>query len=382
MASVADPFRSTGVTMIDQVILKIASRCNLNCSYCYLYNHEDSSWRERPKFISDDVFDRTLEVIRDYCQRRTAHRVSLVFHGGEPTLVGAARLTAFSDRARSVMGSSLASITIQTNGTRLNDKMVDAIARSGINVGLSLDGPAHIHDATRVTHANRGSYAAAILGLEHLRRAGLEPVVLCVVNPNVSGKDVYRHFREIGLTCITFLLPDVSHDNKQSWYSSRSRTPVADYLIPVFDSWFDEDDPNVVVRPFTHLIAAMMGGETAGDLFGNPLQTYVIVETDGSIETLDALRVCSSGITRTKLNVLNHTFDDIEELNPLLHRMINIGFGLSATCQECNERAICGGGYLPHRYSRTREFDNPSVWCEDIKKLFRHIRSVAGLNAR
>jgi len=301
MAPISASCRSAGITMIDQIILKIASRCNLNCSYCYLYNHEDSSWRERPKFISDDVFDHTLEVIRAYCQRRVAHRISLVFHGGEPTLIGPARLTALSDRARSVLGSSLASIAIQTNGTRLNDKMVDAIARSGIDVGLSLDGPAHIHDATRVTHANRGSHAAAILGLQRLRRAGLEPVALCVVNPYVSGKDVYKHFREIGLTCITFLLPDVSHDNKQSLYSSESKTPVADYLIPVFDSWLDEDDPNVVVRPFTDLIAATMGGETGGDLFGNPLQTYVIVETDGSIETLDTLRVCSSGITRTKL---------------------------------------------------------------------------------
>lgn len=367
--------------MINQVILKIASRCNLNCSYCYLYNHEDVSWEERPKFISDEVFDRTLEVIRAYCRHRKAHQVALVFHGGEPALIGPTRLAALSDRARSVLGSSLASISMQTNGTLLNDKMVDAIARSGISVGLSLDGPVHIHDATRLTHANHGSYAAAILGLERLRRAHLEPVVLCVVNPYVSGIEVYRHFREIGLTHITFLLPDVSHDNKLYWYFSESKTPVADYLIPVFDGWLREDNPNVVVRPFTDLIATMMGGKTEGDLFGNPLQTYVIVETDGSIETLDALRVCFSGITTTKLNVLKHTFDEVEELNPLLHRMINVGFRLSATCEQCTERAICGGGYLPHRYSRTRDFDNPSVWCEDIKKMLQHIRLASGLNA-
>ena len=43
-------------------------------------------------------------------------------------------------------------------------------------------------------------------------------------------------------------------------------------------------------------------------------------------------------------------------------------------CQTCPERDTCGGGYLPHRYSRQRGFDNPSVWCADLLKLFGHIR--------
>ncbi|PWI54420.1 hypothetical protein B5K03_09550 [Rhizobium phaseoli] len=367
--------------MIHQVILKIASRCNLNCSYCYLYNHQDSSWKEQPKFISDEVFDRTLYVILDYCKRWTSHQVALVFHGGEPTLVGPERLASLSSRARLVLGSSLASITLQTNGTRLSEEMVAVIGQAGLNVGFSLDGPAHIHDAVRVTHANRGSYSAAIHGLERLRKAGIEPAVLCVVNPYVSGSEVYRHFRSIGLTNITFLLPDVSHDYKLSWYPSESRTPVADYLIPVFDSWLCEDNPDVVVRPFSELIASMMGGNGEGDIFGNPLQTYVMVETDGSIEALDTLRVCSSGITKTTLNVLEHTFDKIKDLNPMLHRMINVGFPLCVTCEKCHERAICGGGYLPHRYSLAQEFDNPSVWCDDIKLLLEHMRSAIGVMA-
>jgi uncharacterized protein len=368
--------------MIDQIILKIASRCNLNCSYCYLYSHEDSSWKERPKLISDRIFNRTLEAIQTYCEQHSPHKIAIVLHGGEPTLVGPARLSALCDRARSVLGPSLASITMQTNGTLLTDKMVDAIVRSGISVGISLDGPPHIHDAVRVTHAERGSHAAAVSGLARLRQANLDPVVLCVVNPSVSGTDVYQHFRDIALRQVTFLLPDVSHDNKRAWYSSASETPVADYLIPVFDSWLQEDNPDVIVRPFTDLIRAMMGGETGGDLFGNPLQTYVIIETDGSIETLDTLRVCAHGMTRTKLNVLHHSFDEIEELNPLLYRMMNVGFKPSNVCELCHERKLCGGGYLPHRYSRDREFDNPSVWCDDIKKLFCHIRSAIEVDAR
>jgi uncharacterized protein len=50
-------------------------------------------------------------------------------------------------------------------------------------------------------------------------------------------------------------------------------------------------------------------------------------------------------------------------------------------CNACHERAICGGGYLPHRYSRTNGFDNPSIWCQDLLKLFAHVRNYIDTKA-
>jgi uncharacterized protein len=101
---------------------------------------------------------------------------------------------------------------------------------------------------------------------------------------------------------------------------------------------------------------------------------YVVVETDGEIEALDALRVCQSGLPVSGLNVLRSDFDDLRLGNPLLYQAVHRGIPLSAQCQACPEREVCGGGFLPHRYSRARGFDNPSIWCKDILKLTRHIR--------
>jgi uncharacterized protein len=36
----------------------------------------------------------------------------------------------------------------------------------------------------------------------------------------------------------------------------------------------------------------------------------------------------------------------------------------------------CGGGYLPHRFSKDNGYDNPSVYCEDLYGTFEHIASV------
>jgi len=73
---------------ISQVILKVSSRCNLNCSYCYVYNMADSSWRGRPALMSDEVFEAAIARILQQCLVTGQDRILIAFHGGEPCLIG------------------------------------------------------------------------------------------------------------------------------------------------------------------------------------------------------------------------------------------------------------------------------------------------------
>lgn len=364
---------------IRTVIAKVATRCNLNCTYCYIYNHEDRSYLSRPRFISDDVFEAMLVRMRTYCDRREGHTLSLVFHGGEPTLMPVDRFDRLAQRATGVLGPRLRSMSIQTNATLLDERWVRVFLRHKMAVGVSLDGPPAVHDSARVDLRGQGSYAKTMAGIRVLREGGIDPNILCVINPGHSGLDVYRHFRGEEITWMSFLFPDVSHDSKDVFYPALGPTPVADYLIPIFDEWFAEDDPRVVVGVFWDLIQRLLGGPGTTDAFGNPLMTYVIVETDGAIEALDALRVCEEGLASSGLNVLTHDFDEVRtQSSSLLAQALGEPFELSTTCQSCEFQEVCGGGYLPHRYSRANGFNNPSVWCQDILVLLRHIRDTIG----
>jgi uncharacterized protein len=361
--------------MLSSVVLKAAAPCNLNCSYCYVYNHEDRSWRDRPKAIGDDVFDATLRAVKAYCDCRNGHSMFITLHGGEPLLIGAARFDELATRAERFLGPRLAALSVQTNGTLIDDRWIAVFLRHQTWVGVSLDGPPEIHDAVRVDHAGRGSYRAAVAGLNRLREAGVPSSILCVINPGYSGLEVYRHFRAIGVKRMNFLLPDVSHDSKLRWYGGKGPTPVADFLIPIFDEWVREDDESMCIRLFWGLLRQMLDGDGETDLFGNPLLSYVVVETDGAIEALDALRVCRAGLGKSGLNVLHHSFDDLSLGDPFLYQAVHSGVPLCVQCQACPERELCGGGYLPHRYARANGFDNPSVWCADILKLLEHMRA-------
>ncbi|HSR68647.1 MAG TPA: radical SAM protein [Acidobacteriota bacterium] len=364
---------------ISAIVLKIASRCNLNCSYCYMYNHEDQSYLQQPKFISDRVFGHTLEAMRDYCRSHGQRSMALIFHGGEPTLVGVERFRKLAARAREVLGERLSLLGIQTNAILLTPEWIDAFRRHNVEVHVSLDGPAEIHDSVRVDHKGRGSHAQTVAGIELLISQGMTPKILSVVNPGRCGAAAYRHLRSLGIESMDFLFPDVTHDSRDTFYGGLPPTPVADFLIGAFDAWFEEDNPQVEVRLFGDLIKSFLGAGPGSDAFGNPLMSYLIIDTDGSIEALDALRVCREGLAQSKLNITRNGFDDLHLGLPLVHKAVTHGFELAELCQACPERDVCGGGHLPHRYSLSNGFDNPSVWCRDILRFFDHVRARTGI---
>jgi uncharacterized protein len=76
----------------NEFIIKVASRCNLNCDYCYEYNLGDDSWRRQPRFMSLATAEQAARRIREHAERHHLGGVSILFHGGEPLLAGPRRL--------------------------------------------------------------------------------------------------------------------------------------------------------------------------------------------------------------------------------------------------------------------------------------------------
>lgn len=360
---------------LTDLIVKIAERCNLNCSYCYMYQHVDQSYLDRPTFMSDTTYGHLLDRAAAYCDRRPGHRMEITFHGGEPTLVGPARLRHLARTARARLGDRLLRIVMQTNATLIDDAMLAAILEEDILVSVSIDGPPAIHDSVRVDHAGRGSHDATVRGIRRLQSAGRSVGVLCVVRPGGDGLAAYQHLRSLGIYHVDFLFPDASHDSKPLLYGGYGPTPVADYLRPVFDAWFAEDDPTNEIPLFVSLLNTILGGVPCNDAFGNFAKGYLVIDTDGSIQLLDVLKVCAPGLAESGLHVATHGFDDLAQGSPFVYRAALERIPLCATCEACAERLVCGGGYLPHRYARANGFDNPSVWCADILALIAHIRT-------
>ena len=363
-------------TEIKGLVVKIAQRCNLNCSYCYMYQHADQSWRQRPPFMSEETFGHLLTRIEEYCDGRPGREMYITFHGGEPMLMDPRQFDRFVSMAVEKLKDRV-SLGMQTNATLVSDEWIEVLKRHDLRVGVSLDGPPELHDLVRIDHAGRGSYSQTVQGLQKLKENRVFSCVLTVINPGQSGLEIYRHIRSLGVKNMNFLLPDVTHDSRRLFYPNFGATPISDYLIPIFDDWFDEDDPNVVIRLFNAILTSLMGSWANFEGIGNHCENYLVIDTDGNIQANDALKVCDDGISESGLNVARHGFDDLHLGLPLVNHLVHEGLSLSAQCQACPERDVCGGGAVTTRYAKANGFDNPSVWCADMLALIGHIRARA-----
>lgn len=371
----------SSVPQISQFILKVASRCNLNCSYCYIYNKADSTWKQRPPLMSDDVFDVVLTRIRSHCLLASQNSANIIFHGGEPCLMGVDKFDEWCTKAGAVLhGVAKPAFSIQTNGTLIDERWAAALRKHRVIVGVSLDGPPQINDAFRVDHLGHGSHHQVERGIRTLQDAGVACGILAVVTLGADPLTVHRHFLQMGCKQINYVLPHFTYDTIGPIRQLYGPTPCADFLIPIFDDWWYNGTPDIHIGDLRNLATIVMGGSSRMETIGNVPPQYVFIETDGELEGLDNLRACADGISKINLNLQDAEFGDILNARGMHGRAIFEGMPLCKTCQECPEHNNCGGGYLPHRYSSINGFDNPSVWCADLLKLFGHIRLRLGVS--
>lgn len=365
-----------------QFVLKLASRCNLNCTYCYVYNKGDETWRRRPPFMSVEVIEAAIQRIRTHVQMSGQGKVRLTFHGGEPCLIGVEAFELICRRLRSALSDvGHLHLTIQTNGTLITPAWARVFREQGVDVGVSIDGPREVHDRNRVTHVGEPSYDGVVRGLECLSDAGVPYGLLSVVQPGFDGAAAYRHLASLGPRSVNFLMPDHTHDTIGPVRQEFGPTPCADFLIPAFEEWWSTGYLNEIrVGLFWSMTRLILGAESDVDLLGNVPLCFVFVETDGEIQPLDVLRVCGNAFNATGLNVLVNDFKDLALQNSVLASAVFGTIPVGSPCGGCEERETCGGGYLPHRYSRRSGFNNESVWCADLLALFKHIRWRLGVD--
>ena len=128
----AEPIRYLPMISIDTVLLKVASRCNLDCTYCYVYHLGDSRWQSQPKRLPPNVEDAVVSQLA----RLAAVQVrpfSIVFHGGEPLLLGVKRLFRIFARLRARLPIACG-LHLQTNGILLSDAIIDACAAYKVGI--------------------------------------------------------------------------------------------------------------------------------------------------------------------------------------------------------------------------------------------------------
>jgi uncharacterized protein len=359
---------------------KVASRCNINCAYCYVYNLADQHWKLQPHFMSEETARQAARRIREHLEAHGKRNLLVTFHGGEPMLAGAARLARYLEiiDEEIVRHGFKAKFSMQSNLTLFSEEIGNVLLAHDVRVGTSLDGPPEVNDLMRVDHRGRPTSAAAERGLRLLmspRYHRMFDGILCVINPFSDPVAVVDYLLSFSPPMIDFLYPLGNHDQRPAGKEADKDVPLyGDWLIRAFDHWWSQG-AKFKIRIFDSIMRLCCGLDSMVESLGLGVIDLVVVETNGDIEGLDSLKGTFDGATVLGYNVFRDDFDRAAR-----HAMVKLRQSgmdqLCATCRECPVVQICGGGYIPHRYSEARGFDNPSVYCRDLEKLIRHIHGA------
>lgn len=351
-----------------QFILKIHSRCNLACTYCYVYEMADQAWRDQPKRMTQAVTAKVVERIAEHARQHDLPGVEVILHGGEPLLAGTAWLTGLTSSLRAQVPAPV-DICVQTNGTLLRPDMLGTLSELGIRVGVSLDGDAEATGRHRRYANGRNSFADVADGLYLLGSAGFRDIyggILCTVDVDNDPIATYEALLKFSPPAVDLLLP---HAN---WSCPPPGARYADWLITVFDRWYSAPEQETRIRLFSELIQLVLGRPGAVEGLGLGPSTLLVVDTDGSIKQLDSLGSAYPGASDTGLHVFTDSFDAALGHPTTVARQIGAD-ALSPQCQSCPVVRICGGGLYPHRYRSGEGFRNPSVYCDDLMRLIAHV---------
>lgn len=361
------------------------SVCNIDCTYCFylekeaLYPERNKNWR-----MSDD----TLETyISQHIAAQSGNHVIFAWQGGEPTMMGLPffrRVVALCDKY--ARGKKIEH-ALQTNGIVLNDEWARFFAENRFLIGLSIDGPAHLHNQYRVNRAGKGTHEQVVAAMALLKAHHVEFNTLTVVGKHNVGhaREVYdfllaagsRHMQFIplvermsttGSSVLNLVLPGESAATLAPW--TVPSWQFGEFLNHIFDVWIRRDVGRVSVQMFDVALAAWTGqppvlcvhSETCGHAFA--------LESNGDLYNCD------------HFVYPEHLLGNIHQLS--IEEMNNseqaIAFGqakrdtLTPDCRRCDFRFVCHGGCPKHRFAVSPTgHPGHNYLCAGYKHFFQHI---------
>jgi uncharacterized protein len=335
-------------------VFQPTSLCNLDCSYCYVPD------RQVKGLMSEDVVEAAAKFVFSIAPRQPKYR--LLWHAGEPLMAGISFYRRAFDIIESVAprGSRIEH-AIQTNGMLVTDEWCELFTSRGVKVGLSIDGPAEIHDASRKSWSGRGSHDRVMRGYHTLRKHGINPGALCVLtNESLQQPDLlYDFFRDAGFESVAFNVEETEGANSGSSLALAAPERLAsDYRRFIERIWrrWRADDSRLEIREFERELLCVADLQRDPGFVREPDEVVpfgiVTIRKDGRVGTFspELASTTSSAYADFALgNVLTDSPDDVHGTEAFRRLADDVQRGREACRQSCSYFSMCGAGFQSNR---------------------------------
>ena len=345
------------------IIVKPTYDCNMSCRYCSLEEHDTSAR------MSLQTVDRLFERVTSFCG--TERTIYLIWHGGEPLLMGPTFYDYVGQKTREFGEFSIVN-SLQSNGTLLDSEFTEVIVRHGFRFSTSIDGPAQLHDKSRLDRRGQPTFDRVMESVALLKTRGVPVGAIAVLTK--SNKDsvaeIYRFFNraEIHLR----INPVQLHGRAAQNYQEVAISPgeYGRQMIKIFDMWYHDSNTNIMVDPFRVIIGNIITGNIHSCDFRRQCHAEVMsVGPNGDVYPCGQF----NGNEDYYLGSIHEEgFDKIMTSPGMSQLLMRVPENIKA-CSKCRYVDICNCGCTASAVCRGGGIMQPDFYCAGRKMLFQHI---------
>jgi uncharacterized protein len=350
------------------VIVKVTNACDLQCRYCFIEPHVFH------KRMSDETARRVVRALLD---SDFFERVNFVWHGGEPLLRGREFYEKIINEQHAQPTTVRYTNSLQTNATRLDKTMASFLVGNGFHIGLSLDGPRELTDDVRRRRGGNAfsAHATTTAAARLLRDFGRVPGAIVVVNrANVNEPEAV--YRELAGQRINIQLNPLARSGLAATDLGAdlgiNAEEYGDFLVRIFDVWFDDPNPPIAIEPLRHHVARALGlpGVVEACHFTSHCQrSFLGIAPDGDLFPCGLFQ-----------GERDFRYGNIHELAPeavaataLFGRIEERERRVVAGCMDCAFIDLCYSGCMFHSLKNGGRFDEKDYYCAGYRMYFEHL---------
>lgn len=363
----------------------IGPACNLNCTYCY-YLEKQKLYKDSGSFrMSEELLEK---FIKQYIWVQQVNTIQFVWQGGEPTLLGLDYFKLVVALQKKYADGKKIENAFQTNGTLLDDEWCAFFKKHNFLVGISIDGPKHVHDTFRPYRNGTPTFDHVMRGVLLLQKHQVEFNTLTVIHRYNAkyGVEIYNFLKFIGSGFLQFIpiverrkkiedpttLDLVGPEDPDALVTDWSVRPdeFGNFLIAVFNEWVKRDVGKVYVLQFDSALANWVGEPAGICIFSKTCGEAVVVEHNGDVYSCDHYVYPEYKLG----NIKDQTLFGLVQLEKQQKFGQNKLSGLPQQCIKCEYRFACYGECPKHRFLHATDGEpGLNYLCSGYKKFFAHV---------